>query len=74
MPGRYSASKPAMRLNRINVSISVLSSACPRCRFPVTFGGGITIVKGSLPLLASARNGSERHFCAHFGSMALGSN
>ncbi|CAM5252156.1 hypothetical protein STENM327S_07561 [Streptomyces tendae] len=34
--------------------MSVCSKACPRCRLPVTFGGGMTTVYGGLSLFASA--------------------
>jgi hypothetical protein len=36
------------------ISCSVLFSAWPMCREPVTFGGGITMVKASAPSLAPA--------------------
>ena len=42
-----------MRSNRQRMSCNVLLSACPIWREPVTFGGGITMVKG----LASFRSG-----------------
>jgi hypothetical protein len=32
------------------ISCSVVSQLCPKCNLPVTFGGGITIVNGSLDL------------------------
>ena len=32
------------------MSVKTLSSACPICKLPVTFGGGITIVKDFLLL------------------------
>src|SRR5215469_3227902 len=35
-----------MRRRRTRASIRVWSSACPMCSDPVTFGGGITMVKG----------------------------
>ena len=33
---------------RIKTSCNVVFNACPKCRAPVTFGGGITIVYGFL--------------------------
>jgi hypothetical protein len=36
-----------MRWKRISTSCSVLFSAWPMCSEPVTFGGGMTIEKGS---------------------------
>lgn len=54
MPGCHSVSKPCMRLRRVRASMRVCSKAWPRCRLPVTFGGGMTTVYGGLSLLASA--------------------
>ena len=54
MPGSHSTSKPRMRARRDSASIIVCCSACPRCRLPVTFGGGITIENGGLSLAGSA--------------------
>src|ERR1700712_2786210 len=55
------------------MSWSVLSRAWPICSEPVTFGGGLTMVKG----WASGRSGRKRPFvsqCAyHFASIAAGS-
>jgi hypothetical protein len=42
-----------MRSNRHRMSWSVLLRAWPMCSEPVTFGGGITMVKGT----ASRRSG-----------------
>ena len=47
MPGSHTALRPSIRARRISTSCSALSSACPMCREPVTFGGGITITNGS---------------------------
>ncbi len=44
VPGCHSTSRPFMRCQRISVSCTVKVSACPMCRLPVTFGGGIMIV------------------------------
>ena len=54
MPGSHSASKPRIRARRVSASIIDCSRACPRCRLPVTFGGGITIENGGLSLVGSA--------------------
>jgi hypothetical protein len=54
MPGSQRASKPRIRARRVSASIIDCSSACPRCRLPVTFGGGMTKENGGLPLLGSA--------------------
>ena len=43
VPQIQSVSKPAMRWARISRSWIVLFRACPMCRAPVTFGGGIAI-------------------------------
>ena len=53
VPGCHSTSRPRMRSKRQRMSCSVLLSACPMCSEPVTFGGGITMVKGA----ASLRSG-----------------
>ena len=44
VPGCQSALRPFIRCQRIRMSCSVLFSAWPMCRLPVTFGGGITMV------------------------------
>jgi hypothetical protein len=49
-----------MRRQRIRMSCSVLSSAWPMCRLPVTFGGGIMMVKGRAGLSGSAAKAPER--------------
>ena len=42
----HKALYPCILLNRMRISCSVLSNACPICSCPVIFGGGITIVNG----------------------------
>ena len=54
MPGSQSVSIPCIRARRTSASIRVCSKACPMCRLPVTFGGGITMVNGGLSEPASA--------------------
>lgn len=51
----------------------VLSKACPKCRLPVTLGGGMTMQKGGLALRASAANGSRAQRSAQRASSAAGS-
>ena len=46
VPGIQSVSKPCIRFWRMRMSCSVLFRAWPRCRAPVTLGGGMTIVYG----------------------------
>src|SRR5690606_30265596 len=53
-PGCHSVSKPRIRCQRTRMSCSVLFSAWPICRLPVTFGGGITTEKLSAPGFALA--------------------
>jgi hypothetical protein len=36
------------------MSINVCSKACPMCRLPVTFGGGMTMQYAGLSLVTSA--------------------
>src|SRR5699024_799702 len=45
-----------MRFMRVIISCSVVSQAWPRCSFPVTFGGGMTMENGSLLLVTSDLN------------------
>ncbi len=54
MPGSHSTSKPRIRARRHSASMIECCSAWPRCRLPVTFGGGITIENGGLPLSGCA--------------------
>ncbi len=60
VPGCHSASRPCMRRQRISVSCSVMVSAWPTCRLPVTFGGGIMMVKGAALLPGWAANAPSR--------------
>jgi len=53
-PGSHRASYPFILLNLTKTSCSVRFRACPICSCPVTFGGGITMVKGSLSGFTSA--------------------
>ena len=46
-PGCHSVSNPRIRCHRTRMSCSVLFSAWPICRLPVTLGGGIITVKVS---------------------------
>ena len=41
VPGCHSTLRPCIRWKRIRMSWIVLLKAWPRCRLPVTFGGGI---------------------------------
>ena len=43
VPGTHSVLYPSIRLVRIRMSCSVLTSAWPRWSEPVTLGGGITM-------------------------------
>ena len=54
-PGSHRTSKPDIRFQRTITSWSVFVNACPMCSDPVTFGGGMTIEKGGLPEVGSAR-------------------
>ena len=54
VPGCQSASRPCIRRHRISTSCNVIVSACPMCRLPVTFGGGIMMVNGAPELPGSA--------------------
>ena len=56
VPGCQSASRPCMRRQRISTSCSVMVSAWPTCRLPVTLGGGIMMVKGAALLPGCAAN------------------
>lgn len=48
VPGTHSALRPFMRWKRMIESWMALVRAWPMCRAPVTFGGGMTMTKGSL--------------------------
>lgn len=41
VPGSHRVGRPRMRLKRTMMSCSVTNMACPMCRRPVTFGGGM---------------------------------
>ena len=56
LPGSHSAQYPLMRFQRMSTSWIVSSSAWPRWSWPVTFGGGITMVNGFLSGSRSAWN------------------
>ncbi|OPZ61761.1 MAG: hypothetical protein BWY88_00095 [Synergistetes bacterium ADurb.Bin520] len=78
VPGSHRTLSPCMRCQRHTMSCSVLSSACPRWRDPVTFGGGMTMQKGFFPSSwGSARKRSSAIHAAYrrssmgFGSYAL---
>ena len=48
VPGRYRVGSPSIRCQRVIRSSRASVSACPMCSSPVTLGGGMMIVKGSL--------------------------
>ena len=54
VPGTQSVFLPDMRIQRTRMSWSVEFSAWPMWSEPVTFGGGITIEKGTPPAFSSA--------------------
>ena len=56
MPGTQTVFFPCMRARRIMASSIAFVSAWPMCRAPVTFGGGMTIAKGSPSSSGSAWN------------------
>src|SRR3954463_2734635 len=63
-----------IRRQRVRMSWMVTNSACPMCREPVTFGGGMTIENGAFGICASA----WKYFCSsqkryHFCSTCWGS-
>ena len=60
VPGCQRASRPCIRRQRISTSCSVSSSAWPMWRLPVTFGGGIMMVKGAASGRAPAAKAPER--------------
>src|SRR6516162_925045 len=76
----YSALYPCMRRQRINTSCSVLLSAWPMCRAPVTFGGGMTMQNcfraksGRLWKKPRSSQNCSQRCCASLGSYALGSS
>ncbi len=63
-----------MRFQRTITSWSVFVNAWPMCSDPVTFGGGMTIAKGVLPDVGSARkNPSLSQNSLQRGSTSFGS-
>lgn len=50
-PGRYKVSSPFMRWKRMSVSCTAPVRAWPRCKYPVTFGGGV-MMTNFLPVCA----------------------
>src|SRR5262245_51519554 len=63
-----------MRRQRISTSCSVLSSAWPMCRLPVTLGGGMTMQYGALAESGCAFNAPEGSHSGWRGALiALGS-
>ena len=54
MPGIHSALKPLMRFQRMSASSRVAVRAWPRCRLPVTLGGGRMMQYGGLSDSSSA--------------------
>ena len=54
VPGIHRASKPCIRFRRMRMSCSVLFRAWPRCRAPVTLGGGMTMRYGCAAGFGSA--------------------
>ncbi len=65
VPGCHSASRPCMRRQRISASCSVMVSAWPTCRLPVTLGGGIMMVNGSAPPSGRAANAPSRSHASY---------
>ena len=60
VPGTQSVGRPRMRCHRTTASSMAAMSAWPRCREPVTFGGGMTMTKGfrvAVELPASSTRG-----------------
>ena len=47
VPGTYKVASPRMRCHRVRQSSIAAVRACPKCKEPVTFGGGITITNFS---------------------------
>ena len=45
LPGTHRVILPLIRLNLVMASSTLLVRAWPKCNFPVTLGGGITIMK-----------------------------
>jgi hypothetical protein len=54
-------SKPCILFWRIIISCNVVSQACPKCSFPVTLGGGITIATQAKVEEKLAQQGISRY-------------
>src|SRR5690606_14270008 len=72
VPGTQHAFLPVMRALRISTSCMVLLSMCPMCNTPVTFGGGITMVYGSLSSGTEQKNFQFILLVYHFSSTSFG--
>ena len=73
VPGTQHASFPFILALLVSMSWIELLSICPMCRTPVTFGGGITIVKGSLSGFGDdLKHSSSSHFLYHLSSIFWG--
>ena len=74
VPGTHTVLNPCIRLRRTSTSWIDSLSACPMCRMPVTFGGGMTMVYGLPPFSGVEwKKPFSRHQAYHLGSMAFGS-
>ena len=78
VPGSHIVGRPHMRCHRASESSTAAVSAWPRCRLPVTFGGGMTMTKRPSGPAASAAAGSHlkkpaaSHHAPHAASTAAG--
>ena len=56
VPGTHRVTFPFIRCQRVIVSSMAVVRAWPKCKDPVTFGGGITMTNLSSALLLSANS------------------
>ena len=72
VPGTQQAFFPSIRALRTSTSLSVLLSTCPIWRIPVTLGGGMTMVYGSLSSGSEWKHLCSSHQAYHLSSTSAG--
>ena len=73
MPGTQQVWRPRIFSKRIRMSCSVLFRMWPRVSMPVTFGGGMTMVYGTLVLSTlPLKYPRSSHFLYHLASTSEG--
>ena len=83
VPGTHSVVRPRIRFQRTTASSMAAMRAWPRCREPVTLGGGMTMTKGGSAHPGAGSAGAKYPHASHqayvaastyFGSYTLGAS